>query len=137
MNFALSKWPHLHRVYVVTFHEYLSLAVSSLDPPNQLCNKACGFQEDTSCILRIIFLKSGHFRDQDEFLYVLVMTSLTYCCLSDLGWLSFWLLVPYLSLHSIIICLAYCFLESQTRIFSFPKFLHFVPLPNGIEWGAD
>ena len=53
------------------------------------------------------------------------MTSVTYCYFSDLGWLSFWLKVPDLSLHSMIVCLACGSLESQTRILSFPKFLHF------------
>ena len=34
--------------------------------PNRLCYLAGGFHGDTSTILKITFLKSGRFRDQNE-----------------------------------------------------------------------
>ena len=53
------------------------------------------------------------------------MTSSTYCCLSDLGWLSFWLRAPNLSLHDMIVFLACGSLEIKSRIISVPKFFNF------------
>ena len=53
-----------------------------------LCTLAGGLQEDTFMILRIIFLKSGNFRDQNGVWHISVMSNQTHHYYSNLGCLG-------------------------------------------------
>ena len=55
MGFALSKWPHFHRVYLVTVHKRSSMAVC-----------ADKFEKATNVPFKIIIL-AGNFANKDEF----------------------------------------------------------------------